>query len=155
MDLGSVVEQLDLRIWFREKSNIEKLRRILYVSNFLALKCIISAREIINISEHFLKPITNVIGQIVLKYGYIQGCRSGFALFWEIGSGSAPKLGSGSIFASASKSKFRSCWGSTCHRGPWTLTMNAWRLKIEPLRVCRPVVADSNHIHEEQDSDLQ
>jgi hypothetical protein len=29
-----------------------------------------------------------------------------------------------------------------------------WRLKIETLRVCRPVVADSHHLDEEQDPDL-
>ncbi len=31
--------------------------------------------------------------------------------------------------------------------------MEAWRLKMEPLRVSRPVVADSNHFDEEQDPD--
>jgi hypothetical protein len=39
------------------------------------------------------------------------------------------------------------------HRGPWTLTVEAWRLKMEPWRVCRPVVADSHHFDEEQDPD--
>jgi hypothetical protein len=36
----------------------------------------------------------------------------------------------------------------------WTLTMEAWRLKMEPLGVYRPGFADShNHFHEEQDQD--
>ncbi len=33
------------------------------------------------------------------------------------------------------------------------LTMEAWRLKIEPWRVCKQVVADSHHFDEEQDLD--
>ncbi len=36
---------------------------------------------------------------------------------------------------------------------PWMLTMKAWMLKMEPSRVCRPAVADSNHFDEEQDPD--
>jgi hypothetical protein len=32
-------------------------------------------------------------------------------------------------------------------------TMEAWRLKIEPWRVCSPVVADSHHFDEKQDPD--
>jgi hypothetical protein len=35
--------------------------------------------------------------------------------------------------------------------GVWTLIMETWRLKIEPLRVNRSVVADSNYIDEEDD----
>jgi hypothetical protein len=31
--------------------------------------------------------------------------------------------------------------------------MEAWRLKMEPWRVCRQVVADSHHFVEEQDPD--
>jgi hypothetical protein len=31
--------------------------------------------------------------------------------------------------------------------------MEAWRLKMEPWRACRPVVADSHHLDEEQDPD--
>jgi hypothetical protein len=39
--------------------------------------------------------------------------------------------------------------------GVWTLAMKAWRLKMKPWRVCRPVVADadSHHLNEEQDPD--
>jgi hypothetical protein len=37
--------------------------------------------------------------------------------------------------------------------GPRMLTMEAWSLKMKPWRACRPVVADSHHIHEEQDPD--
>ncbi len=37
--------------------------------------------------------------------------------------------------------------------GSWTLTMEAWRLKIEPWRVCSPVVADSHLFDEKQDPD--
>jgi hypothetical protein len=33
----------------------------------------------------------------------------------------------------------------------WTLTVEAWRLKMEPWMVCRPVVADSHHSDEKQD----
>ncbi len=66
------------------------------------------------------------------------------------GSGSALewKAGSGSSF----KSKFRSFWGSKCSReGPWTLTVDAGRLKIEPWWDCRPVVAASHQFNWEQD----
>jgi hypothetical protein len=38
-------------------------------------------------------------------------------------------------------------------RGTVELKMEALRLKMEPWRVCRPVVADSQHIDEEQDPD--
>jgi hypothetical protein len=31
--------------------------------------------------------------------------------------------------------------------------MEAWRIKMEPWRVCRTVVADSHHFDEEQDPD--
>jgi hypothetical protein len=36
--------------------------------------------------------------------------------------------------------------------GPRTLTLEPRGLKIEPRRVYRPVVADSHHFEEEQDS---
>jgi hypothetical protein len=32
--------------------------------------------------------------------------------------------------------------------------MEAWRLKMKPWRVCRPMVADSHHFDEEQVPDL-
>ncbi len=35
--------------------------------------------------------------------------------------------------------------------GPWTLSMEAWPLKMEPRRVCG--FADSHHFDEEQDPD--
>ncbi len=35
----------------------------------------------------------------------------------------------------------------------WRLKMEAWRPKMEPMRVCRPVTADSHHFEEEQDPD--
>jgi hypothetical protein len=35
----------------------------------------------------------------------------------------------------------------------WLLKMEGWRLKIEALKVCRPVVTDSHHLDEEQDPD--
>ncbi len=55
---------------------------------------------------------------------------------------------------SALKSKVESLRGSKSSRGgPWTLTMEAWKLKIEPWRVCRPLVADSYHFDEELDPD--
>jgi hypothetical protein len=38
--------------------------------------------------------------------------------------------------------------------GPWTLTIEAWRLKMEPWRVSRPMVAGSHHFVEVQDPDL-
>jgi hypothetical protein len=34
--------------------------------------------------------------------------------------------------------------------GPWTLTLEAWRLKMGPQRLCRSVVADLHHFDEEQ-----
>jgi hypothetical protein len=40
---------------------------------------------------------------------------------------------------------------------PWradTLILEAWRLRMEPLRVCRPVVADLNQFVEEEEEDL-
>ncbi len=37
--------------------------------------------------------------------------------------------------------------------GLWALTMEAWRLKMNPKRICRPVVADSHHFDEELDLD--
>jgi hypothetical protein len=42
---------------------------------------------------------------------------------------------------------------------PWTLTMEAWRLEMEPQRFCRAVVADSHnfdtdpHLREKLDPD--
>jgi hypothetical protein len=38
--------------------------------------------------------------------------------------------------------------------GSWTLTIEAWRLKMEPWRASRPVVAESHHFVEVQDPDL-
>jgi hypothetical protein len=56
----------------------------------------------------------------------------GSVSFWEAGSGSALK------------SEFRSFRGSKWTRGgPCTLTSGG--AKMEPCRVCRPVVADSYH----------
>jgi hypothetical protein len=37
--------------------------------------------------------------------------------------------------------------------GSWTLTIEAWMLKMESCRVYRPVVEDSHHFDEEQDTD--
>jgi hypothetical protein len=52
---------------------------------------------------------------------------------------------------SALKSKFSGFKGLKFSRGgPWTLTMEAWRIKMKPCRICRPVVADSNHFDEEE-----
>jgi hypothetical protein len=31
--------------------------------------------------------------------------------------------------------------------------MEAWGLKMEPWRTCRPVIADSHHFDEEQNTD--
>ncbi len=65
-----------------------------------------------------------------------------WALFWEAGYGS----GSGSALErkagsrSAFQSKFREFRGSKS-----TLTMEVRRLKLEPLRICRPVAADLHH----------
>jgi hypothetical protein len=39
---------------------------------------------------------------------------------------------------------------------PWrtvTLKMEVWRLRVEPRRVYRPVIADWNHFDEKQDPD--
>jgi hypothetical protein len=35
----------------------------------------------------------------------------------------------------------------------WTPKIEAWRLKMEIWRLCRPVVADSHNLDEEQDRD--
>jgi hypothetical protein len=37
--------------------------------------------------------------------------------------------------------------------GRGLLTIEAWKLKMEPWRVCRPVIANSHHFDEEQDTD--
>jgi hypothetical protein len=37
--------------------------------------------------------------------------------------------------------------------GPWTFTVEAWRLKMEPWRFYRPVIADSHNFKEELDPD--
>jgi hypothetical protein len=68
-----------------------------------------------------------------------QGCGSGSVLESEAGS------------ESALQSDFRSFRG-TKHSsgGPWTLTIEDWRLKMEPWRVYRPVFEDSHHFDEEQ-----
>jgi hypothetical protein len=59
------------------------------------------------------------------------------------------KSGSGS--RSALKSKFRSFRGSKWrYGGPLTLTMEAWRLKMEPWRVHRPVIVDSHDWWEQE-----
>jgi hypothetical protein len=58
----------------------------------------------------------------------------GSVSFWEakFGSASKSKAGSGTTL----KSKFRSCGGSKwSHGGLWTLTMEAWRLQLEPWMV--------------------
>ena len=77
--------------------------------------------------------------------------RSGFlqiyfalVLFVLLGSGSALewKARSGSPFNSI----FRSFGGSEWSLGgPCTLTMEAWMLRIDPWRVCRPEAEDSHH----------
>jgi hypothetical protein len=60
------------------------------------------------------------------------------------------------VSGSALKSKFRSFRGSKESRGgPWTLSMEAWRLKMKPWRVYRPVVIHFRHFDEEQDPDPQ
>jgi hypothetical protein len=55
---------------------------------------------------------------------------------------------------SALKPKYRFFRGSKWSRdGPWSLIMDAWRLKMEACIVCRPVVANLHHLDEEQDPD--
>jgi hypothetical protein len=52
------------------------------------------------------------------------------------------------------KSKVESFRGSELRsRGPCTLTIEAWRLEMEPKRVYRPVLVDSHHFDEELDPD--
>jgi hypothetical protein len=68
--------------------------------------------------------------------------------------GSALFLEAGPESGSALKSKFKSFRGLKYSREwPWTLTMEAWRFKMEPWRVYRPVVADSHYFAEELDPD--
>ncbi len=48
----------------------------------------------------------------------------------------------------------RNSGGSKLSRGkPWTLTMEAWRLKMERLRACKPGAADAHNFDEGQDPD--
>ncbi len=63
---------------------------------------------------------------------------------WGSGSGSTSEWNAGSGPRSASKSKTKSCRGSKwTYWEPWTLTIEAWRLKnMKPRRFCRQVVAD-------------
>jgi hypothetical protein len=79
-----------------------------------------------------------------LRYDTSKGCGSGSAWIRIIlGSriGIKSKSKSGSWSESASDSKFKSCVGSKwSNHGQWTLTIEAWRLEMEPCRVCRPVV---------------
>ncbi len=56
-----------------------------------------------------------------------QGC--GSVLHWEAGSGSAVKSKSGGLEAQ----------NGAKNGGPWTLTMEARRLIMEPWRVCRSI----------------
>ncbi len=37
--------------------------------------------------------------------------------------------------------------------GPWTLTVEARALQMEPRMICRPLLADSHQFDEEQDPD--
>jgi hypothetical protein len=36
------------------------------------------------------------------------------------------------------------------HGGPWTLIMEAWKLKMEPWRISRPLFADFHDFDEKQ-----
>jgi hypothetical protein len=36
---------------------------------------------------------------------------------------------------------------------PWMLTMKVWMLKMEAWTVCRPVIADLDHLDGQQDLD--
>jgi hypothetical protein len=52
------------------------------------------------------------------------------------------------------KVKIRSFKGSKLRLGgPWTHTVEAWRLKMEPWKFFSPVVAGSHHFDEKQDPD--
>jgi len=60
---------------------------------------------------------------------------------------------------SALMSKFMSFSGSKRnHKGPWTLTMEAWRLRMQPLMFCRTVIAEEQDpdpdLNENENSDL-
>jgi hypothetical protein len=72
----------------------------------------------------------------------ILGAGSGSTLEWKSGNGSE------------CKSNFRSFSGSNwIYGGTWTLTMEAWRFKMESWMVNRPVIADSHHCDEDHDPD--
>jgi hypothetical protein len=77
-----------------------------------------------------------IIGTSTLE----QGCGSGSALIWDARSGYQSNF-----------SSFRSSKWS--HRGPWTFTMEARRLKNEACRACffSPVIADSHHFDKDPD----
>jgi hypothetical protein len=52
------------------------------------------------------------------------------------------------------KTKIQEAIGSKWSHGrSWTLLMEAWRVKMMPWRVYRPVVADSHNFDEQQDPD--
>jgi hypothetical protein len=72
---------------------------------------------------------------------------SGSALFWEASAGSASECKAGSGSGSALKSKLMSFRGSKWSCGRPNLEMS--RIKMEPRRVCRPVIADWHHFYEE------
>jgi hypothetical protein len=40
-----------------------------------------------------------------------------------------------------------------CHGVPWTITTEAYSLKMEPWRVCKPVVADLHHFHHDAEQE--
>ncbi len=65
----------------------------------------------------------------------LSSCSAGIRIFWEARSGSAFRMKSWMRSGVALKSKFWSYTGQKWnHGGPRTLTMEAWRLKIEPRR---------------------
>ncbi len=79
--------------------------------------------------------------EILTRVADPDGCASS----WGAGSGSSleRKAGSG---GSALKSKFRIFRSRKWSRGQlWTLTMEAWRLKMDPRRACTPMVAGLHH----------
>jgi hypothetical protein len=88
-------------------------------------------------------------------------CGTGSSLFLEVGSASESIYYSEKLDSDPHKldpdpyksqnSEALEAQNIVMDGGPWTLTMEAWRLrKMEPWRVHRPLVADSRHFDEEQ-----
>jgi hypothetical protein len=109
-----------------------------------------------NVSEFQVLPTTVTVKYCNFIHLVISGARIRINphFFSQTGSGSGSALERRAGSEPALKSKFRSIKGSKqSNGGPWTLTMEAWGLEMEPWRIHRPVVANSHFFDEEQGQD--